>query len=80
MFICSGQAISSIGLADGRRQIFEVLLPGDIVLWTVLFEPMSGRLIEAIDDVTYRKLKRSEFQGPFGRAAGIVRRFYEAFL
>lgn len=61
MLICDGQAISSIGLADGRRQIFEVLLPGDIVFWTVLFEPMSGRLIEAIDDSTYRKVKRTEF-------------------
>ena len=62
IFICSGQAISSLGLADGRRQIFEVLLPGDIVLWTVLFEPMSGRLIEAVDNLTYRKLKRAEFK------------------
>ena len=61
MFICSGQAISSIGLTDGRRQIFEVLLPGDLVLWTALFEPMSGRLIEAVDDLSYRRLKRSKF-------------------
>ena len=60
-FICSGQAISSIGLPDGRRQIFEILLPGDIVFWTVLFEPMSGRLTEAIDDSIYRKIKRVEF-------------------
>lgn len=62
IILCSGQAISSIGLPDGRRQIFEVLLPGDIVLGTVLFEPMSGRLIEAIDDLTYRKLRRAEFR------------------
>ncbi|MBI1202445.1 MAG: helix-turn-helix domain-containing protein [Rhodopseudomonas sp.] len=62
MFICSGQAMSSIGLADGRRQIFEVLLPGDLVLWTALFEPMTGRLLEALDDTVYRKLKRSEFK------------------
>lgn len=61
MFLCRGQAISSIGLADGRRQIFEVLLPGDIILWTVLFEPMSGRLIEALDDSSYRKIKRADF-------------------
>ena len=59
--ICSGQAVSSIGLPDGRRQILEILLPGDIVFWTTLFEPMSGRLIEAVTNSTYRKLKRREF-------------------
>lgn len=62
MFICRGQAMSSIGLADGRRQIFEVLLPGDLVLWTALFEPMTGRLLEALDGTVYRKLKRTEFK------------------
>jgi CRP-like cAMP-binding protein len=62
IFICGGQAISSIGLADGRRQIFEVLLPGDLVLWTALFEPLTGRLLEALDDSVYRKIKRTEFQ------------------
>jgi CRP-like cAMP-binding protein len=75
MFICSGQAISSVGLADGRRQIFEVLLPGDIVLWTALFEPMSGRLIEAIDDSTYRKLKRTEFQALLVRRPDLFEMF-----
>ena len=62
MLICSGQAMSSIGLADGRRQIFEILLPGDLLLWTALFAPMSGRLLEALDDTVYRKLKRTEFK------------------
>ena len=62
IFICNGQAVSSIALPDGRRQILEILLPGVMVFWSALFEPMSGRLIEAIEDSTYRKLKRSEFQ------------------
>lgn len=62
IFLCSGQAISSIGLADGRRQIFEILLPGDVVYWTLLFESKSGRLLEATDDTVYRKLKRTEFR------------------
>lgn len=61
LFICSGQAVSSIGLADGRRQILSILLPGDVVFWTALFEPMSGRLVEAIQDSTYRRVRRDQF-------------------
>jgi CRP-like cAMP-binding protein len=75
LFLCNGQAISSIGLADGRRQIFEVLLPGDVVLWTVLFEPMSGRLIEAVDDSTYRKIKRTDFLALLAEQPGLFDTF-----
>ena len=59
--ICAGQAVSSIALPDGRRQILEVLLPGDIVYWTNLFEPMSGRVIEATENSIYRKFDRKKF-------------------
>lgn len=59
--LCAGQAVSSIALPDGRRQIIEILLPGDIVYWTDLFEPMSGRLIEATENSTYRKIARKDF-------------------
>jgi CRP-like cAMP-binding protein len=62
LFICSGRAASSIALPDGRRQILSLLLPGDIVFSTGLFEPVSGRAVEAITEVTYRKFKRSEFK------------------
>jgi CRP/FNR family transcriptional regulator, anaerobic regulatory protein len=61
LFLCLGQAVSSIGLADGRRQILSILLPGDVILWTALFESTPGRIVEAIQDTTYRKLKRSQF-------------------
>ena len=60
--ICKGWATSSISLSDGRRQILSFFLPGDIVSTPSLFEPMSGRLIEAVTDVTYRKFKRSELK------------------
>ena len=60
--ICQGWATSSISLSDGRRQILSFFLPGDIVSTPSLFEPMSGRLIEAVTDVTYRKFKRSELK------------------
>src|SRR5512139_3853548 len=59
--VCAGQAVSSIALPDGRRQILEVLLPGDLIFWTSLFEPMSGRLIEATQNSTYRKVSRPAF-------------------
>jgi len=60
--ICQGWATSSISLSDGRRQILSFFLPGDIVSTPSLFEPISGRLIEAVTDVTYRKFKRSELK------------------
>jgi CRP-like cAMP-binding protein len=62
-FICSGWAAMSITLADGRRQTLSFLLPGDVVSAACLFEPMSGRTVEAITEVEYRKFKRSELKG-----------------
>lgn len=59
-FICSGWASSSITLADGRRQTLSFLLGGDIVSAACLLEPMSGRTVEAITEVEYRKFKRSD--------------------
>jgi len=61
-FICSGWAATSITLADGRRQTLSFLLPGDIVSVAGLLEPMSGRTVEAITEVEYRKFKRSELK------------------
>jgi CRP/FNR family transcriptional regulator, anaerobic regulatory protein len=61
-FICGGWAASSITLADGRRQILQFHLRGDIVSAACLLEPMSGRTVEAITDVDYRKFKRSDLK------------------
>jgi CRP-like cAMP-binding protein len=67
--ICSGWAMSSIALPDGRRQIISFLLPGDIVSAGSLLAPTSGHTVEAITDVTYRKFKREEVkQVLFGRS------------
>lgn len=67
--ICSGWAMSSVALPDGRRQIISFLLPGDIVSAGSLLAPMSGHTVEAITEVTYRKFKREEVKGlMFGRA------------
>lgn len=67
--ICSGWAMSSVALPDGRRQIISFLLPGDMVSAGSLLTPLSGHTVEAITEVTYRKFKRDEVKGLlFGRA------------
>lgn len=60
--ICQGWAASSVTLLDGRRQILSFLLPGDLVSTACLLEPMSGRTVEAITDVTCRKFIRNDLK------------------
>lgn len=74
--ICSGWAMSSIALPDGRRQIISFLLPGDIVSIGSLIAPLSGHAVEAITEVTYRKFKRDELKEYlFGRTDLLERLF-----
>src|SRR5664279_5994485 len=61
-FICQGWAASSVTLLDGRRQILSFLLPGDLVSSACLLEPMTGRTVEAITDVTCRKFIRNDLK------------------
>jgi CRP-like cAMP-binding protein len=74
LVICSGRAVSSITLPDGRRQVLSILLPGDIVSATSLFEPISGYAVDAITDVTYRKFKRTELKALLTRDYGLFER------
>lgn len=74
--VCSGWAMSSIALPDGRRQIISFLLPGDIVSIGGLLAPLSGHTVEAITEVTYRKFKRQEIKELlFGRSDLLERLF-----
>jgi CRP-like cAMP-binding protein len=67
--ICSGWAMSSVALPDGRRQILSFLLPGDLVSAASLLAPMSGQSVEAITAVTYRKFRREDVKNAlFGRS------------
>jgi CRP/FNR family transcriptional regulator, anaerobic regulatory protein len=61
-FICRGWASVSVVLPDGRRQILSFLLPGDFASSTAFFEPMWGRLIEAITEVSFRTFRREELR------------------
>ena len=60
--VCEGWATSSIALADGRRQILSFVLPGDIIPALSFFEPVFGRLSEAVTETTYRNFKRQELK------------------
>ena len=74
--VCSGWAMSSVALPDGRRQVISFLLPGDIVSAGSLLAPLSGQSVEAITEVTYRKFRREEIKKVlFGRSDLLERLF-----
>ncbi|HMN51729.1 MAG: Crp/Fnr family transcriptional regulator [Xanthobacteraceae bacterium] len=58
--ICSGWAAVSVSVPSGRRQIVSFLLAGDPASVNYLFEPCSGRAIDAVSQVSCRKLKRAD--------------------
>jgi CRP-like cAMP-binding protein len=60
--ICSGWAATSIALPNGRKQIVSFLLAGETASMNYLFEPCSGRAIEAVSQVSCRKFRRSDLQ------------------
>lgn len=65
--ICKGWASYSVIEADGRRQILSFRLPGDIMLW----QPMPGRMVEAITEVTYRRFERKKFMEMLRDSTGL---------
>jgi CRP/FNR family transcriptional regulator len=75
--ICSGWAMSSVALPDGRRQIISFLLPGDIVSAGSLLAPMSGHTVEAITEVTYRKFRRDEIKELVFKRSDLLEKLFE---
>ncbi len=78
--ICQGWAASSITLLDGRRQILSFLLPGDLVSTACLLEPVSGRTVEAITDVTCRKFSRNDLKNFIFQRPNLVERLSKTWL
>jgi CRP-like cAMP-binding protein len=60
--ICSGWALSAVMLSDGSRQILSFLLPGDLVLAALAFDPKPKCSVEAITHVTYRAFDRADLK------------------
>ena len=78
--ISSGWAAASITLANGSRQILSFLLPGDVVTSAALFGAVSGRSIEAITEVTYRKYRRDDVSALLRSDADFFERVSAAFI
>ena len=78
--VCNGWAVSSITLPDGRRQIMSFLLPGDVVSIISLLEPMSGRTVEAITEVTYRRFKRSDLKAVMLENPDLLEKISKAWI
>lgn len=63
--ICSGWAAMSLSVPSGQRHIVSFLLAGDPASVNYLFEPCTGRAIDAISQVSCRKLRRAELLDAF---------------
>ena len=60
--VCSGWAVNTAILSNGRRMIVSVLLSGDLVSTALIFDPAIRFAVEAITDVRYRVFPRHELQ------------------
>jgi CRP-like cAMP-binding protein len=78
--ICGGWAASVVMLSDGRRQILSFLLPGDMVSTALLFEPRPNYQVEAITEVRYRMLKRTELKDALLKHADVFAQVSKAWL
>jgi CRP-like cAMP-binding protein len=75
--ICSGWAMSSVALPDGRRQIISFLLPGDVVSAGSMLAPMSGHTVEAITEVTCRKFRREEIKELVFKRSDLLEKLFD---
>jgi CRP/FNR family transcriptional regulator len=76
--ICDGWAIAVANLADGRRQILSILLPGDIVSAALLFENKLQFAVEAVTDVRYSNINRADFKTMLVTHPNLVEKFTRA--
>ena len=63
MFVlCTGWAFRFYQLADGRRQLLSILVPGDLFSAFGLFDPRPGYSVQALTDVRFCQLDRADLK------------------
>lgn len=60
--ICEGWACVYISLPNGKRQILNFLLPGDLTSPAAVFQEQSGCSIEAVTDLRYCMIDKTELR------------------
>lgn len=60
--LCEGWAFRLIQLADGRRQVLSVVLPGDLFSITTVFEPQLHVSVQALTRIVYARFDREQVQ------------------
>lgn len=72
MVLCDGWAVRFVQLPNGKRQILSLVLPGDLVSPTSIFERQFNFSIQAVTDVRYCYF-------PFGEVHARIRENPELF-
>ena len=60
--ICEGWAFAYISLPNGKRQILNFLLPGDLTSPAAVFQEQSGCSVEAVTDLRYCMIDKTELR------------------
>jgi len=60
--ICEGWACTYMSLANGKRQILNFLLPGDITLPAAVFQDETCCSVEAVTDLRYCMIDKTELR------------------
>jgi CRP-like cAMP-binding protein len=70
--ICDGWAFRFVQLPDGRKQILSILIPGDIVTPTRLFEDTVRLSVQAMTNVRYCGYSRSMLRARLTRDLALL--------
>jgi CRP-like cAMP-binding protein len=60
--LCEGWALRLIQLGDGRRQVLSVVLPGDLLSISAVFEPQLHFSVQALTRIVYARFDREQVQ------------------
>lgn len=70
--LCGGWGFRFLQLADGRRQILNFLLPGDLFSVASVFEERLHFSVKALTEVQISGMRRTEVQSRLAASPGIV--------